>query len=298
MSPDLNALRRLVHTPNDTRLFDILSKIYNSDRRTPQRRRACGELYIFLSNLPEFRAGLKKYGDFSEAETPEDENSDEKSGNLDRQESKKTQSKSSQPHYLANEAHKSADIIENLWLWLFGEDKDGIPQIEKFSVDKIKPENIDEGLFNNMLFWLRKQCKYLRLENKRKYYKQSQVLPSDAPKTVGDNEVGTFLDSFEATHTAKWRKFLDACYHDEDNSLKQPFSKKFPTFTCHVYLMVVEFRDPRPNNVEEVAEVLAQDHKLHISTDTIGRLARENFVPLLKQKYQDFLDNDGELITN
>jgi hypothetical protein len=37
---------------------------------------------------------------------------------------------------------------------------------------------------------------------------------------------------------------------------------------------------------------------MYIPTDTIGRLARENFVPLLRQKYQDFLDNDGELITN
>ncbi len=298
MSPDLNALRRLVHTPNDTRLFDILSEIYNSERSTPQRRRACGKLYALLSNLREFRAGNEKYRYFSEAENPEDRNSDEDSNNLDRQEPKKPQPKSSQPCYLADEAYKSADIIENLWLWLFGEDKDGIPQIEKFSIEKIKSENLDEGLFNNMLFWLRKQGKYLKLENKRQHNRQNKVLPSDAPKTIGNNEVGTFLESFEATPTAKWRKFLDACYYDEDNSLKQPFSKKFPTFTCHVYLMVVEFREPRPENVEEVAEVLAQEHKLNIPTDTIGRLAREKFVPLLEQKYQDFLDNDGELITN
>jgi hypothetical protein len=298
MSPDLNALRRLVHTPNDARLFDILSKIYNFDRRTPQRRRACGELYIFLSNLPEFRAGLKKYGDFSEAETPEDENADEKSGNLQSKKPQKTPIKSPGKCYLADEANKSADVLENLWLWLFDEGKDGIPQIEKFSVEKIKPENIGKGLFNNMLYWMRYKRGCLRGQNNKDYYKQSQVLPGDAPKIIGDNEVGTFLQSFEATPTASWRRFLDVCYDDRDDSLKQPVSQRYPTFTCHLYLMLVEFRQPRPKNVEQVQEALEREHSLIIPTDTIGRLARENFVPLLKQKYQDFLDNDGELITN
>jgi hypothetical protein len=260
MSPDLNALRRLVHTESDTRLLNILSKIYGSERRTRQRQRACGELFLFLSSLPEFRA---------------------------------SSTKNRQIDSLANEAHRSADILDNLWEWFFGEGKDGIPRIEKFS-----PSNLNEGLLENMLIWLRDKRYNFKLENHRKYCKQSQILPSDAAKNVGDNEAGTFLESFAATPTAKWRKFLDACYHDEENSLKQPFSKKFPTFNCHVYLMVVEFREPRPGNVEEVAEVLAQEHKLNIPTDTIGRLARENFVPLLRQKYQDFLDNDGELITN
>jgi hypothetical protein len=260
MSPDLNALRQLVHTDLDTRLFDILSKIYNSGRRTRQRQRACGELFIFLSSLPEFRV----------------------SSTQDRQ-----------IDSLANEAYKSADILDNLWEWLFGEGKDGIPRIEKFS-----PRHLNQGLLENMLIWLRYKRRNLKLENHRQHCKQSQILPSDASKNVENLEAGTFLDSFATTPTAKWRKFLDACYHDEDNSLKQPFSKKFPTFNCHIYLMVVEFREPRPENVDEVAKVLAQEHKLNIPTDTIGRLAREKFVPLLKQKYHNFLDNDGELITN
>jgi hypothetical protein len=260
MSPDLNALHRLVHTDLDTRLFNILSKIYNSGRRTRTRERACNELFIFLSSLPEFRT---------------------------------SSTKNRQIDSLADEAHGSADILDNLWEWFFGEGKDGVPRIEKFS-----PSNEDQGLLENILIWLRVKRHKLKLENYRKYCKQSQILPSDAPKNVGDHEAVTFLDSFAATPTAKWRKFLDACYYDEDDSLKQPFSKKFPTFNCHVYLMIVEFREPRPVNVEEVAEVLAQEHKLNIPTDTIGRLARENFVPLLRQKYQDFLDNDGELITN
>ena len=260
MSPDLNALRQLVYTPSDNRLFDILSKIYNSEQRTRQRQRAYNELLTFLLNLPEFRTSSIR---------------------------------NRQIDSLADEAHGSADILDNLWAWFFGEGKDGVPRIDKFS-----PSDENEGLLENMLILLRYKRKKLEYENYRKYCKQSQILPSDAPKKVGDNEAGTFLDSFAATPTAKWRKFLDACYYDEDNSLKQPFSNKFPTFHCHLYLMIREFRQPRAKNVDEVAEILVQEHKLNIPTDTIGRLAREKFEPLLKQKYQDFLDNDGELITN
>ena len=260
MSPDLNALRQLVYTPSDNHLFDILSKIYKSEQRTRQRQRAYNELLIFLLSLPEFRA----------------------SSNRDRR-----------IDSLANEAYGSVDILDNLWAWFFGEGKDGIPRIDKFS-----PSKENEGLLENMLSWLRFKRKKLEEENTRQYCKQSNISSIDAPKQLGDNATWTFLSSSAATPTAKWRKFLDACYYDEDNSLKQPFSNKFPTFNCHLYLMIVEFREPRTKNVDEVAEVLAQEHKLNIPTDTIGRLAREKFEPLLKQKYQDFLDNDGELITN
>jgi hypothetical protein len=254
MSPDLNALRRLVHTESDTQLFDIFAKIYNSERRTRQRQRACGELFIFLSSLPEFRA---------------------------------SSAQNRQVYLLADQAYKSADILENLWEWLFGEWKDGVPRIEKFA-----PSNEGKGLLENLLIWLRFKRKKLEGENYRQYCKQSQVLPSDAPRNIGDLEAGTFLDSFAATSTRQWRKFLDACYHDEDDSLKQPVSKTHSNFNCHVYLMVAEFREPRPKNVKKIAEILAAEYSLNIPTATIGDFAREKFVPLLKQKYQDFLDND------
>jgi hypothetical protein len=293
MSPDLNTLRRLVQTKQDTILFEILQAIYTAPVRSNERRRAGDKLMRFLLNLPEFRAWTAQNRDLSEPESAEDD-ADEATQKLPKTKPAHLK-KTAKVYSLADEANKSGQILDNLWTWLFGIDKDGIPQIDKFSP---RPENSDKSLLLNMLIWLRAKHGYLERDNNREHYKQSQILPSSASIKVGDNEIGTFQDMFEAVPTAKWRVFLDDCYHDEDNSLKQPVSQEHPAFNCHIYLMVKEFRQPRPKNVEQVAEILAREYSIDIPTDTIGRLAREKFVPLLKQKYQEFLENDGELIAS
>lgn len=290
MSPDLNALRRLVQTQQDTILFEILQVIYTAPVRSKERRRAGDKLMRFLLNLPEFRAWSEQNRDLSEPSAEDDpDDATQKPPKSKPTHPKKT----AKVHSLADEANKSAQILDNLWEWLFGTDKDGIPQIEKFA-----PRYPEKGLLENMLIWLRGKRGYLKGDNNREHYKQSQILSSSVSRKVGDNEIGTFQDTFEAVPTAKWRRFLDVCYYDNDNSLKQSVSLVYPAFNCHIYLMVVEFQQPRPKNVNEVAEVLAREYSLNIPTDTIGRLAREIFVPLLNRKYQDFLENDGELIAS
>jgi hypothetical protein len=288
MSPDLKALRQLVHTESDTKLYDLLQAIYTTEAHTRSRSRAGGKLYTFLSNLPEFRAGNEKYRDLSEVES-----SDEDLDSPAQKPPKATKPKYTPVCSLADEANKSADIIENLWLWLFGDGKDGIPRIEKFA-----PKYPDKGLLLNMLIWLRAQRGYLKLQNKEDHYKQSQVLSSDAPKKIGGSEeIGSFLESIPATAPSLWNEFWESCYHDEDDFLKQSFNSAFPDYNCHLYLMLTRFRES-PLKQKDVYKFLNQQHGWNITNNIVVGLWNDKFFPLLQQKYKDFLNNDGELITN
>jgi hypothetical protein len=183
-----------------------------------------------------------------------------------------------------------AEALDNFWLWLFGQNKDG-----HYRIDTFEPRSSEVGLSNSFLAFIRNKFKWLLQDVYRKAKKPVPLSLDSLLSGDGENEtpnakaIQAILDDnsdpFKFLVGAEDSDFKDFMRHcaNQPKSLDVVYGQKCTQekgFTCNAWLQRTVFGNP-PKIQAELAE------EFGLSVYTITEHVQK-FKQLIKEEYQQW----------
>jgi hypothetical protein len=183
-----------------------------------------------------------------------------------------------------------AEALDNLWLWLFGKNKDG-----HYRIDTFEPRSREVGLTNSFLAFIRNKFKWLLQDV---YKKAKKPVPLSLDSLLGGGEENGTPNTKAMQAILEHNDPFDFLAEAEDSDLKKAFLRYCANqpkslnvaygqrrtqekgFTCNAWLQRTAFGNPPMIQAELATE-------FDLSVDTITAHV-QLFYQLIKEEYQQW----------